>query len=237
MQGVLVVTVVFAALAVLVAYSRWLAGRRWAAAGNLLVALLLFTFARVFWPAAANLASYQPMPREGPVAQVFCERTGPGIYRLTLTRLHEGRMQLFEMAGDEWRLDIRTLAWRDSATRLGLAPSFRLDRLSGRFLSTASPVAAPAAAPVLPSGYPLSEYDEPGEDLWAQARTGSLWERHADAGHIYSSWRPLAHGGRYDVWLSHEGGNGARLEARPANEPAAKAVQARERAQQAVAAR
>ena len=90
---------------------------------------------------------------------------------------------------------------------------------------------------MLPSGYHLSDSDEPGEDLWAQARTGSLWERYADAGHVYSAWRPLAHGGRYDVWLTHKGGNGARLEARPGNDPAAKAVQARQRAQQAVAAR
>jgi hypothetical protein len=233
MQGVLVITVIFGALAVLVAFSRWLAGRRWAAAGNLVIALLLFTFARVFWPAAVNLASYQPMAQEGPVAQVFCERTGPGTYRLTLTRLPAGRMQLFEMAGDEWRLDIRTLTWRDEAMRLGLAPGFRLDRLSARFLSSVPP----GTAPVLPSGYYLSDAEEPGEDLWAQARTGSLWEQHADAGHAYSAWRPLAHGGRYDVWLTHEGGNSARLDARPANDPAAKAVQARERAQQAVAAR
>jgi hypothetical protein len=237
MQGVLVITVIFGALAVPVAFSRWLAGRRWAAAGNLLVALLLFTFARVLWPAATNLASYQPMAQKGPVAQVFCERTGPGIYRVTLTRLPAGRMQLFEMAGDEWRLDIRTLAWRENATRLGLAPGFRLDRLSARFLSSVPPGTALAAAPVLPSGYHLSDADEPGEDVWAQARTGSLWQQHADAGHVYSAWRPLAHGGRYDLWLTHEGGNSATLDARPANDAAAKAVQARERARQAVAAR
>ena len=146
-------------------------------------------------------------------------------------------MQLFEMAGDEWHLDIRTLVWRDTAAHLGLAPSFRLQRLSARFLSNATATVGPGAAPVLPSGYNLSDADEPGADLWARARTGSYWQRYADAGHASGPWRPLAHGGRYDVWLINKGGGSARLEARPANEPAAKAVRAMERAQQAVAAR
>ena len=136
MKGVLVVALVFGVLAVLLAFSRWLARRPWAAAGNLAVALVLFYLARTFWPAAENLATYHASPVEGPIAQVTCERTAPHAYRVTLTRLPDGRMQLFEISGDEWRLDIRTLAWRDRAADLGLNPGFRLDRLSARFLAS-----------------------------------------------------------------------------------------------------
>ena len=40
------------------------------------------------------------------------------------------------MSGDEWRLDVRTLVWTGRAAQLGLPDSFRLDRLSGRYLRT-----------------------------------------------------------------------------------------------------
>jgi hypothetical protein len=59
----LFLAVVFAVLAVLLGFSRWLARRHWAAAGNLLVAVLLFGVA--YSPSGqplAHLATYQPMP-------------------------------------------------------------------------------------------------------------------------------------------------------------------------------
>src|SRR6476659_6655303 len=105
MTGVLVLALIFGVLAVLISFSRWLAHRHWAAAGNLLIAVVLFVLVRVFWPAADNLATYRSMPDEGPIAQLTCERTGPESYRVTLTRLPDGHMQVFEMRGDEWRLD------------------------------------------------------------------------------------------------------------------------------------
>src|SRR5829696_2032953 len=98
MKGILILGLVFGAVAMLLAFSRWLAHRPWAAAGNLLIALVLFVFAGRFWPAAEHLATYQGLPIEGPIAQVVCERIGPHSYRVTLTRLPDGHMQLFEMS-------------------------------------------------------------------------------------------------------------------------------------------
>jgi hypothetical protein len=247
MTGVLTVALVFGVLAVLVSFSRWLAGRHWAAAGNFAVALIVFVLVRNFWPAADNLATYQAMPDEGPIAQLACERTGPGAYRVTLTRLPDGHMRVFEMQGDEWRLDIRTLAWRNQAASLGMRPGYRLDRLSARYSSMhVAPAAAPAStrtagndyaateidvkASPLPSSYGLADQDEAGEDVWAQARTGAWWESYADARHAYGQWRPLADAGRFDIWLRKRRPDRiAELDARPANEAAAKAVQARAR--------
>jgi hypothetical protein len=237
MKAVLIAVLVFGVLAVLLGCSRWLARRHWAAAGNLLVAVLLFGGVFTFWPAVAHLATYQPMAREAPIAQVYCERTSPQSYRVTLTRLPDGQMQLFEIMGDEWRLDIRTLAWRERAASFGLRPQYRLDRLSARFTDShvaSSDSASPdgvrpvtAAFSARPSSYSLTDGNAAGADVWAQARTGVRWERIADARHAYGPWRPLVHGGRFDVWLSHQDGGDAVLEARPANEPAAQAAQAR----------
>jgi hypothetical protein len=226
MLGVIVLFVVFGLLALLVAFSRWLARRHWAAAGNVLIAVLLLAFAHRLWPPVLHLQSYQGMPATAAIAQVQSERTGPRSYRVTLTRLPTGEMQVFEMAAEEWRLDVRTLVWTGRAADLGLPPSFRLERLSGRFVRTESTTTTPAEAPAgLPASFPLSDPDEAGEDIWSQARTGARWQAHVDARHAYGPWRPLADGARFEVRLTRPAaGADAVLEAEPANEAATRAM-------------
>lgn len=236
MLGVIALCVAFGLLALLLSLSRWLARRPWAAAGNLAVAVVLLLVAHVLWPPVLHLQTYESLRPRALVAQVHCERTGPSAYRVTLTRLPAGHMQVFEMSGDEWRLDVRTLVWTGQAAQLGLPDSYRLDRLSGRYLRTElaaeaapTPAAAPAAEPaptlLVPASYALSDAEEAGEDIWAQARTDSGWKDYVDARHAYGPWRPLADGARYDVAMTRAPGQAeAVLEARPANEAAAKAM-------------
>jgi hypothetical protein len=189
-----------------------------------------------------HLRTYETLRSKALIAQIHCERTGPSAYRVTLTRLPAGHMQVFEMTGDEWRLDVRTLVWTGRAAQLGLHDRFRLDRLGGRYLRTeptpedpgaATPAArakstvtdTPAPAALIPASYALSDEDEAGEDIWAQARTDSGWKAHVDARHAYSPWRPLADGARFDVAITRVPGQAdIVLEARPANEAAAKAM-------------
>ncbi len=221
MQGVIAVSVVFGLLALLLSLSRWLAHRPWAAAGNLAVALALLLASAWLWPPVQHFRTYAAMRPKALVAQVHSERTGPSSYRVTLTRLPDGHMEVFEMSGDEFRLNSRTLVWMGHAAKLGLPPSYRLDRLSGRYVH-ASADKSPAAA----TSYALSDPDEPGADIWAQARTeSSFWRARIDARHAYGPWRPLADGARYDIALRRLPGQPeAVLEARPANEAAAKAM-------------
>jgi hypothetical protein len=213
MQAVTIVLACFGGLVLLLALSRWLAGRRWACAGHLALALTLLLGAAWLQPVAANLATYQPWHAEAPVAQVHCERTSSRSYRVTLTRLPDGRMQVFEVAGDEWRIEARTLTWQGRAVDLGLRPGFRLDRLSTRFVRAAGPGEA------APSSYLLSE--EQGEDVWAQARTGTVWSQYAVAEHALAPWLPLGDGARYELQFEKGG-----LVGRAINEAAAKALAA-----------
>ncbi|MBK6348505.1 MAG: hypothetical protein V9E93_17750 [Steroidobacteraceae bacterium] len=233
MLGVIALCVAFGLLALLLSLSRWLAHRQWAAAGNLALAVLLLLVAHRLWPPVLHLQTYETMRPRGLIAQVHCERTGPSAYRVTLTRLPAGRMQVFEMSGDEWRLDVRTLVWTGLAAELGLPDSLRLDRLSGRYLHTelaadatpGSAAADPAPARLVPASFALSDEDEAGEDIWAQARTDSGWKTHVDARRAFGPWRPLAGGARYDVSMTRAPGQAeAMLDARPANEAAAKAM-------------
>jgi hypothetical protein len=225
MHGVILLLVVFGLVALLLAFSRWLARRPWAAAGNVAIGLALFAIAHAYWPAVTNLRTYERLPTTNTlVAQVHCERTGPRAFRVTVTRLPDGRMQVYEMTGDEWRLEARTLIWQGRAERLGLPSSYRFERLSARYLHADRPVGeASETLPTPPTSYGLADADEIGEDVWSQARTGQRWSGQVEPGRVYGPWRPLADGARFDVWMSRPPGlPNARLDATAANEAGAK---------------
>jgi hypothetical protein len=232
MLEAIVVLVVFGLVALLLGMSRWLAARPWAAGGNLAIAFALLVTALRLWPAAQDLQTYERLPlRRALVAQVYCERAGPQAFRVTLTRMPNGRMQVFEMAGDEWRVDARTLVWKSRAAQAGLSPAYRLDRLSARpeHAEATSPVAAgtPANPPPIPvpTGYVLHDDATSTEDVWAQLRTGTRWDTQVDARLAYGPWRQLADGARYDIWLTLGPGDvEARMDVLPGNDAAARAM-------------
>ena len=135
-------------------------------------------------------------------------------------------MQVYELGGDEWRLDARTLVWKGRARQLGLWPSYSLERLSARYLRSARPAHADQGMR-LPDGFALADYDEVGEDVWSQARTGQRWIDEVEPGRAYGPWQPLADKARYDVWMSREpDALDVRLEARGAGAGAPQAGRA-----------
>ena len=233
MLEVIVVLVVFGLVALLLGMSRWLAARPWAAAGNLGIALVLLISALLLWPAAEDLQTYERLPpRKVLVAQVYCERAGRQAYRVTLTRMPNGRMQVFEMPGDEWRLGARTLVWKGRAAQVGLSPVYRLDRLSTRAVHAAEAMVPTSAATPpdrssnpAPTGYALHDDAASTEDVWAQVRTSVHWRTQADARFASGPWRQLADGARYDVWLTLGARDvEPRLDVQPGNAAAAKAM-------------
>jgi hypothetical protein len=84
---VLAVLAGFALVAALLAWSRWLAGRRWAAAGHLLLTALLALALVGGWPILRYVQTFTPRAPERPVAELFFERIGPGRFRAAVTHL------------------------------------------------------------------------------------------------------------------------------------------------------
>jgi hypothetical protein len=193
MGAPLLVLAGFALVTALLAWSRWLDGRRWAAGGNLLLALVAISLVATLWPVARDLATYQPMRSDQPVAEMFFEQAGARRFRATLTRLPSGRMQVFELEGDEWRLGARGLDWTPRAAALGLEPVYQLDMLEAR------PAPAEAVTVAAPTRFTLHEAR--GSDLWARLDAGSRWSAAAKALTIEGPWQPMAHRQRFNVRL------------------------------------
>jgi hypothetical protein len=205
----------FAVIAALLAWGRWLAGRRWAAAAHLLLATLLGLTVAGGWPLAGYLQTFETRVTGRPVAELFFERIGPGRFRAAVTHLPTGRMQVVDLAGDEWRLDLRLLDWSDLPTHVGARPRYRVESVSSR--------PAPADAPALPLGGTarLTAGDESEPWLARLAATGgrSLLGSRALSG----PWLPMVDGGRFDVRLN----TADAVEIDPLNGPATDALDAR----------
>lgn len=193
MLGAAAVLAFFALVALNLAWSRHLAGHRLASTGHLALAAICAAAAAVLWSLAVEFEEYRTLDESEPVAELFFERTAPGRFRVTLTRLPEGRMQVFAMTGHQWRIDVRTLAWKNEALRLGLSPRYRLERLSAR--DTSREIGPGDSV----SGYALAE--DPDRDVWNGAREWALWTRQAQAVVAYGPWRPMTSGARFEVRL------------------------------------
>ena len=192
MTATLLVLAGFALVAALLAWSRWLAGRRWAAVGHLALAIVAAWFAAAGWPISRDLATLHPLRPDQAVAELFFEQVGAHRFRTTLTRLPSGRMQVFELEGDEWRLTARGLEWTPRFATLGLGPLYQLEGLEGR-------LATGGDDPAVPTRFVLHPATD--ADLWSRIAAGSWWSAAARPLALDGPWQPMAHRQRFVVRL------------------------------------
>jgi|APFre7841882724_1041349.scaffolds.fasta_scaffold14316_2 hypothetical protein len=205
MRPVLVILAGFALIALLLGWTRWLSDRRWAAAGHLALGLGATALTAWLWPLGLHLETYEPHRPGQPVAELFLEQTASSRFRASLTRLPSGRMQVFELAGEQWQIEARTMTWTGRAAELGIGPSHRLERLSSRSASAA------VGVDVIQSAFALAARDR-GADLWSRAQGGPVWDRVLEAGFAASPWQPMANGARFELRIGPTG-----MQANPLN--------------------
>ncbi|MBP8204069.1 MAG: hypothetical protein KAX70_09095 [Pseudomonas sp.] len=131
-DGLAWVTVVLALLVAFIA-ARILFNRQWFLGwlrGTCGLAFL--ALAALIGMLANDLRSYAPIGEGAPLATLSFKADGP-LYRVTL--LEGDRERTVTMEGDLWQLDARFLQWKGLAALIGLQPGYRLETLSGRFLS------------------------------------------------------------------------------------------------------
>jgi hypothetical protein len=191
-SATLLVLAGFAIVGALLAWSRGLAGRRWAAAGHLVLATAAALIVAAGWPISRDLSALHALRPNQAVAELFFEQVGARRFRATLTRLPWGRMQVFELEGDEWRLTARGLDWTPRFARLGLGPLYQLERLEARLATSGD-------EPASPTRFILHRADD--TDLWSQLGDGSRWAAAAGPLTLAGPWQPMAHRQRYVVRL------------------------------------
>jgi hypothetical protein len=190
-RPLLVVFAGFAVMASLLAWSRWLVDRRGAAAGHLLLAALLGLVVASGWPLAQYLDTFEVSAPDRPVAQVLFERIGPSRYRVTVTHLPAGRMQVVELAGDEWRFDLSKLDWAGGALRVGARPRYRVEAAISR------PV--PSAAREVPLGTTARLTGGNQRTPWLAGLGTNRGTPLLASRPLAGPWSPMAHGARFDV--------------------------------------
>lgn len=204
LTAILMVLLTVAIVGVLVLWWRkgwfiqWLKG----SAGLLLLLLsvtLLFSL--------ADLWSYRQLLKEEPLVTVSIYEFGEQEFDLTLAD-SEGTEQRYRIKGDQWQLDVRLLVWNGPIAGLGTMPLYRLDRLSGRYLSLEQERTAERTV------YELEQ--SRWFDLWHVLHGRGLW---LDAQFGSAVYMPLVNGAVYSVQLTPKG-----ILARPLNDVAEQAL-------------
>ncbi len=160
---------------------------------------------------AYDLRSYAPLPASGETLLTLSFKAeGDQRYRATLREGASERNVIIN--GDLWQLDARVFGWQKLATLIGLRSGYRLELLSGRYLTVEQQASAEPSRVVLAS----SPY---GIDLWRWLREGrhDLFLFEARGARV--TFLPLADGALYAVRLTSAG-----LLAEPQNQAAKDAL-------------
>lgn len=192
-----IVLAAFGLVLILLSYRRLHQHRIGSALGHGLSGAALFLLGALLFTVALNFNTYEAWQTDQPIAQLSFEQTGPHSYRVSLMRIPSGDLQVFNLNGDEWRIQAQQLSWSGWSQRLGLQSDIRLQYL----LSTGKDAGKAGIA----TQYTLSR--NPGIDLW------KLHEQHPEAlrdltiRSLSSDNAPLTGGVRYHLYATEFGLN------------------------------
>lgn len=175
------------------------------------VGLILLAGALLIVLVALDAYSYRNLAKEHSVGTVSFERLNDQHFMVKFADEY-GISQEFELYGDQWQLDARLLKWKGILARWGIEPAYRLDRLSGRYLTLQD------ERNKARSVHSLGE-SEHGVDVWSFFRDSDSSASLVDAVYGSATFLPMQDGAVYEVRISHTG-----LLARPMNQQAQSAL-------------
>jgi hypothetical protein len=162
--------------------------------------------------AAWDLHSYRQVQTEQPIATLAFSKLEPKRFSVVVGD-QNGDERRLELSGDMWQLDVRLLKWADALARLGLKPGYRLDRLSGRYLSLEDEQQLPRTV------LALTEH-QPAVDAWHWLHQLDRYLPVIDAQYGSATYMPMIDGALFSVGMGSSG-----LVARPLNDRAKLAIE------------
>lgn len=169
--------------------------------------LLLVACAIALGFAAWDLHSYQQVSDVHPIATLAFNKIDDKQFTVSMVD-QAGEERRYQLSGDLWQLDVRLLKWVDALARLGVKPGYRLDNLSGRYLSFEDEQKLPHTAIDL---HP----DQPVLDVWSWLRAVNRYFSLIEAQTGSASYLPMVDGALYSVSIASGG-----VVAQPLNERA-----------------
>jgi hypothetical protein len=202
--ALLAVLIIFVALKILFGrpwFRAWLRGTTSILA--ILCSLLIVAFA---W----DFLTYNVIAQDKAVATVSVIEIGKQEYQLDVA-LPDGESSSYKVKGDLWQLDARLISWAGLMGMIGLEPGYRLDRLSGRYISLEQERNAERTVYNIKNDYSVI-------DVWSVINNNA-WLPWISAKYGSATYLPMKDGALYSVALTQQG-----LIARPLNESAEKAI-------------
>ncbi len=135
MSLLLLALLVFLGLALLLlrgAHGCWRSRQRLGTLGSLLAAALCLALAALFGTISIGIRGYSALTQEVVAATIQTEPLGNQHFRATVT-LPDGRLHMFDLAGDAVYVDAHILKWRPVVNLFGLHTAYELDRIAGRY--------------------------------------------------------------------------------------------------------
>jgi hypothetical protein len=176
------------------------------------VGLVLLGAALLIVLVAADVYSYRNLAEEHSVGTLSFRKLEDQHFEAKFAD-EDGVAQTFELRGDQWQLDARLLKWKGPLARWGIQPAYRLDRVSGRYLTLQDERTLERTVHELYG----SNY---GVDVWESLRGISQRLPFVDAVYGSATFLPMEDGAVYEVRIAHNG-----LLARPLNQQATSALE------------
>jgi hypothetical protein len=206
-SGILAILLVLAALRTLLK-GTWFWGWMRGMSGVVLLCLAAFCVL-----VGLDLRSYQQVLIDKPVATVSFQKVDEQAFVATVALTDSGLTTDYYLRGDQWQMDARIIRWKGLLNQAGGKPGYRLERISGRYISIEDERSRERTV------HALRDEKEFGIDLWAWAYKKQANGPLIDAVYGSATFVPMVDGALYEVALSHTG-----LLAKPLNDTAKRAV-------------
>ena len=142
-----------------------------------------------------DVLSYKQLLSEAPIATISMYELEPQNFDVTLNST-TGEEWRYEIQGDQWQLDARLLTWVGPIAAMGKKPLYRLDRISGRYLSLEQ------ARSATQSIYGIEQSNV--IDVWSVLQSIPSW---IDTNYGSAVFMPMENGAVYSVHLTAKGMN------------------------------
>lgn len=208
-QSVLVVSLSAVALLLLLVVAKMWVGKEWFIQwlkGNLGIVLIVVSVFLVF--SAIDASSYRQAHSGEVLYTVTTYQLEPQVYEIEMISAANGHSARYEVRGEQWQLELQTLAWRGPGSSSADMPAYRPASLEGRYLSLEQERTS--------RKQPVSLSESRWVNLWSVFRDANLW---LDSDVWRMQFMPLVNGANYNILVGQHG-----LETSPLNDVATQAL-------------